>query len=336
MTVMEAGTTEATPQIILEMKTLPKLPAGERAAEFYERRGRTVFQGAGSWWASIDVGSRSYLNCSDHLILGAKPEEVSAALGRQGAIAAQYSSQDPGCPSGVYWLDDVDYDIDRAQKRMRNFIRRGTKAFEIRSVAKDELQDRGIAINIETMSRHETFREEFSNPVQWRRNVEAIYGMDGIVCTGAFEDGVLMGYLFGVVDDGVLYLMVQKTVDAALEKHANPALMFETCRAAFATGQVRAISLGTVPFLNSPNLHQFKTRMGFAVQPYNMRIQLHPALEHFAGPALAGLAARWGSKIPVLGGKIERQAKLLQLGKGYVVPEAEVKEVKEGTVDAGD
>lgn len=339
MTVMEAGTTETViPTVIptvLQMKRLPQLPAGERAAEFYERRGRTVFQGAGSWWASIDVGSRSYLNCCDHLVLGAKPEEVSAALGRQGAIAAQYASQDPGCASGVYWLDDVDYDMNRAQKRMRNFIRRGINAFEIRSVAKDELQDRGIAINIETMSRHETFREEFSNPAQWRRNVEAIYGMDGVVCTGAFEDGVLMGYLFGIVDDGVLFLMVQKTVDAALEKHANPALMFETCRAAFATGQVRAISLGTVPFLNSPNLHQFKTRMGFAVQPYNMRIQLHPALEVFAAPGLTGLAARWASKIPVLGGRIERQAKLLQLGKGYVVPEAVAREVKEESVDAG-
>ncbi len=316
MTTMEA---------VLPIGALRDLPAGERAAEFFERRGRTVFHGAGAWWASIDTGSRSYLSCAEYEVLSAKPGEVSAALGRRNGIAAQYASHDPGCPSGIFLLSDPSYDIDQAQKRMRNLIRRGLKHFEIRPVEKRELLERGIAINVETMTRHDLFRPEFSEPEQWRRNVEAIYGMDGTVCMGAFEDGVLMGYVFGVIDNGVLLLMVLKTVDSALEQHANPALMFETVRAAFATGQVRAVSLGTMPFLNSPRLHQFKERMGFVLQPYSMRIQLHPALELLAGRTLVGLAAR-------LGGRFERNARLLQLGKGYIAPEAESKEENE---DAG-
>ncbi len=316
MTTMEA---------VLPMAKLGHLAPGERAAEFFERRGRGVFEGAGAWWTSIDTGSRSFLSCAEYAVLDAKPGEVSAALGRRNGIAAQYASKDPGCPSGVFMLDDPAYNIEHAQKRMRNFIRRGLKQFEIRAVEKHELLERGILINVETMARHDTFRSEFSEPAQWRLNVEAIYGMDGTVCMGAYENGLLQGYVFGVIDNGVLLLMVMKTVDSALERHANPALIFETARAAFATGQVRAISLGTMPFLNSPRLHQFKERMGFALQPYSMRIQLHPALELFAGKTLVGLAARFG-------GRFDRQAKLLQLGKGYVAPAVESKEEND---DAG-
>ena len=329
MTTMERENEIGPLQPIGALRTQP---AGERAAEFFERRGRSVFAGAGAWWASVDSGSRSYLSCSEHLVLSATPAEVSAALGRHGAIAAQYATAEAGCPSGVFLITDREYGIEQVQKRMRNMVRKGLKHFEIRPVEKHEMLERGIAINLETMTRHELFRPEFSEPALWRRNVDAIYGMNGPVCMGAFEAGVLMSYVFGVIDDGVLFLMVQKTVDRALELHANPALTFETCRAAFGSGQVRAVSVGTMPFLNSPNLHQFKTRMGFELHPYNMRIELHPALEKLAGPGMVGFAARFGAKVPIVGARIERQAKLLQLGKGYVTPETSVKEEAE---DAG-
>ncbi|WP_031500580.1 hypothetical protein [Bryobacter aggregatus] len=308
MTSMEAS---------LPIPTLASRPRGERTAEFLERRGRTVFADSGYWWASIDAGSRSFLSCSEHLVLPLQPEEVSSILRRHNGVAAQYANQDSGADSGVYLQPDRTYNFEHVQKRMRNFIRKGLQHFTIRPVEKADLSLRGIEINTDTMSRHQVFRDEFSDPELWNRNVEAIYGMEGTVCMGAYQDGLLVGYVYGVIDDGILFLMVQKSTNTALELHANPALLFETCRAAFASGQVRAISLGTVPFLNSPNLHHFKTRMGFELHPYKMRIQLHPVLEPFAHPGLLSFLANHASKLPKIGARLEYHAKLLKLGRGY-------------------
>jgi hypothetical protein len=289
---------------------------GEAVAEFYERRGRRVFQGAGSYWASIDIGSRSFLNCSEHLVLPARPGDVSAALARHNGVAAQFGTSLPGAPSGVFLIDDPNYNFDHVQKRTRGLVRNGLKTFRVEPVQRRHLIEFGLGINLETMERHETFREEFSDPKMWRRNIDAIYDMPQGWCYGAFSDRGLEAYSFGVVDGGTLFVMVQKSRNAAREAHANHALVFESIRAAFATGKVNAISYGTQPFLNSPHLQTFKIRMGFTLRPYNLRIALHPALELASPKPLVQYLAHRQQWLP----RAHRAARLLSLGRGYEQP----------------
>jgi hypothetical protein len=289
---------------------------GQAVAEFYERRGRRVFEGAGSYWASIDVGSRSYLNCTEHLTLDVHPAEVSAALARHNGVAAQFASNHPGAPSGVFLVDDPNYDFEHVQKRTRGLVRSGLKRFRVEPVQRRHLIEYGLDINRETMERHDTFRDEFADPKLWRRNIDAIYAMPQGWCYGAFSDQGLEAYSFGVVDDGVLFVMVQKSRNEARDLHANHALVYASIQAAFRTGKVRAISYGTQPFLNSPHLHNFKLRMGFTLRPYNLRIALHSALEFATPKPLVQYLAHRQDWLP----RAHRPARLLSLGRGYEQP----------------
>lgn len=294
---------------------------GVRLAEFMERRGRHVFEAAGCFWASIDLGSRYYTSLPDTHVLESGFGEIRSALWRHKGLAAQFATHGPGSPNGVFLLEDPTYSMDHVQKRMRNNIRKGLKSYEIRPVSKADLLEQAIPINLATMARHHTFRDEFSNSVLWGRNVEAIQSMPDTWCMGAYQGTTLCAYLFGIVDSGILYLMVQKCTDEALELQASPALLYETTLAAFASGNIRGISLGHLPFANSPHLHQFKLRMGYPLVSYNMRIKLNPLLQPLESKWALDLAQSFGPRIPNYGERIAHHARVLAMGRGIAVAE---------------
>jgi hypothetical protein len=252
---------------------------GSVLAEFYRMRGRRLRQIDGVWWSQVDANSRYWTTLPDQLIPEAQPEAMAQLLRDERALLLRYPRRQGVLESGVYVMRDAAYDLPMAQKRMRNFIRRGLDTFTIRPVEQAQLLNEGWELNQETMGRHGRMTPDFGDRRQWARVVESIYRLPEARCYGAFEDNRLACYVFGVVENGWLHLLTKMSRVADLERFANQALDFQVTADALRSGDAHTVCLGPVALQASPGLHDYKLRMGFAVEPYSVGIQFHPLLQ---------------------------------------------------------
>jgi hypothetical protein len=176
-------------------------------------------------------------------------------------------------------------------RNFRQKVRRGLERCEVRRVEHDELVGQGMALNLETMGRQGRFDPEFGERKQWERLVDAIDAVPAMAAVGAFIDGRLAAYVVTCREDGWLHLVHKMSRVADLENCPNHVLDYSITLEAVADPAINAITMGWQSMLPMDGLHDYKTRLGYELEPHNCVIQLHPALSRVLGSSLATRAA---------------------------------------------
>jgi len=266
----------------------PRRAVGENLAVFLRLRGRKVIPAAGVFWTDFEPNSRFLMSFPDQAI-PAGSSEISALLRSERALAARYPSvEGDGITSGLYLYRRRAYSLSDVHRQLRNGVRRGLEHCEIRPVTPDELRREGLALNRDTLARQKRESTEFGGKPGWRRFVDAVEACRPFVeATGAFVDGKLAAYIIGCKDNGWMHLLYQYSRASLMPMHPNHALAYSVIARALEDPAIKMICNGPKVLLQEDGLHQFKTRLGYEVEPQQVAIQVHP----WASPLLVNRAA---------------------------------------------
>lgn len=252
---------------------------GSQLAELYRRWGRCVFTAHGVYFTNVDPGSRMFAPVVDHGNFDFTREQCAQILGEGRGLVLRYpSSAQAGLAGGAYVCTDPAYDYPNLSKRMRNYVRRGQDACEIRPLSRGELMAAGLRLNQETDGRHGRRRAEFCDAERWPATAAAALESPGAFVLGALVEGQLAAYQIGVLDGDWAYALIQMSRSDLLQHHPNHALDFAFNRWVFAQPGIRGVCIGPVPLRQNEGLHNYKIRMGFEARAKNTAIRLHPAL----------------------------------------------------------
>jgi hypothetical protein len=208
------------------------------------------------------------------------PDQLHRLLRREGMFALRYPSTDQaGLPAGLYICRDKNYSLPNVARGFRSAVKTGLSRCQIRRVGPEELLTQGLLCNRDTLLRQGRRNSEFSDPKRWRRFVESAWKVSAIEVTGAFVDGQLAAYQVGCLDDGCWNIAYAFSRSALLEHRPNHALMYSTLEQILRRPEVDSVCAGPKTVLIEDGLHDFKTRMGFNLEPHQVVIRFHPALE---------------------------------------------------------
>ncbi|MCX6624146.1 MAG: GNAT family N-acetyltransferase [Acidobacteria bacterium] len=286
--------------------------AGENLAAFLRLRGRKVIPAAGVYWTDFEAKSRYLMSFPDHAI-PTRTSEIPSLLRNEGALAARYPSpHGQGIPSGLYLYRRRSYSLSDVHRQTRNGVRRGLDNCVIRPVTPDELRTQGLDLNRDTLSRQNRTSAEFGEKPGWYRLVDAVEACRPFVsATGAFVEGRLAAYIIGCKDGGWMHLLYQYSRASLLPLHPNHALAYSVIAQALEDPTIEMISNGPKVLFQEDGLHQFKTRLGYEVEPMEVAIQFHP----WASPMLVNrtavnVAAKLGQQWPAHAG-VAKSAQIL-------------------------
>ena len=156
----------------------------------------------------------------------------------------------------------------------------------------EELLHQGLRCNLDTQARQGRFNPEFGTPRLWERLVRTAFDSPGVSVTGAFIEGQLASYVLQCFDDGWVHKLYQNSRTDLLKHSPNHVLQFRTITAALADPRANAVCSGPKTLLYEDGLHDFKTRMGYQIEPVRVAVQLHPAIARVAASAPVVLALR--------------------------------------------
>jgi hypothetical protein len=265
----------------------------------------------------------------DYAMPAPQPGELASLLRKTRRLALRYpSTHEGGIPSGLYVCRDKSYSIENLSTRFRSSVRKGLDRCEIRPVERAELLTEGLQCNRDTMQRQGRFTAEFGEPRKWGRFVDAAYQMPAIEVTGAFVDGRLGAYVVGCLDDGCYNLLYSYSLTHLRQYYLNHALYFRVMEFNLHRPSVHAVWCGPKTLLSENGLHDFKTRMGFNLEPHNVVVRLHPAIEPLAvQPAVGGmlrlLHKRWPENLRVA--RIEACLRSAREARRFTVPRGTVR-----------
>lgn len=262
--------------------------AGEHFAQFMQRRGRRVVEGAGTRWYSNSLGI--YMSIPYHEPCHQPEEQIARLIRKTRMLGVRFPSPHlPGLISGVY-VRRGPYDLSAVQARLRSKVRKGLSYCEIRQVEPSELLRDGLQCNLDTMQRQNRADAEFGEPKRWQHLVQAVTDSPGIDAVGAFVDGKLAAYIIGCREDGWFHLLHQMSRLDSLDFAPNHTLTFEVIKRALEDPGIDAACFGLVGLISGHGLNDYKLRLGCEVQPMNSVFMLHPA----AGKLLSNSAALQG------------------------------------------
>ncbi len=266
-----------------------------------------MVQSGGYWWANVDIDSRYFVSLPDQICVDIQREDVDSLLRRASGLLARYPSQQPaGLPCGAYVVQDRAYKLQKLQKRIRNFVRRGLESCQIRQLERSELLTQGLELNLDTMARHGRSRPEFGDPRTWARTVEAVYETKGSECWGAFVGDQLASYVMSCRDANWEHLLIQMSRAELLKSYPNHAIDYFLIERAMANPEIQGVCLGSLPLRYGEGLHNYKVRMGYEVMPQSAILAVHPLLSPLATSRMVGPLVRQAGRWNRLAGLSER------------------------------
>ncbi|MDP8980795.1 MAG: hypothetical protein M3O35_09415 [Acidobacteriota bacterium] len=263
---------------------------GRLYAEFMERRGRRIFEGAGCYW--YDVSGGMLMGIPYHEPIDPSAEEMKDLLSRAKRIGARYlSGEGNGLRGGLYLRRKSPYDITSVHRKSRNRLRHAIEKCVVRPVERSEFREQGMQLNLDTMARQGRFDAEFGEPRQWERLVQAAYSSPGVAVMGAFAEGALAAYSVTLKEEGWFHILHQFSGNAWLSDwFPNEAVTFGLTKAAMDDPEMDAVSYGVAGLVKGAGLHEYKLRHGYEFAPYGYAFALHPA----ASWLLSNPASAWG------------------------------------------
>jgi hypothetical protein len=264
---------------------------GQLYAEFYERRGRRIFEAAGHYW--YEAPCRMLMSIPYHEQMNPPPEAIHELLGRTKHAGARYL-----CPAGIglsgglYLRRSRPFDIMSVQNHKRTRMRKALSRCVVREVEKAELEAQGLAMNLETMERQGRFDPEFGWKRPWRRLLDACYGGKGVKVMGSFVKDELAAYAVTLEEDGGLHILHQFSANRFLnECYPNDALTFTITKSGMDNGDIEFVSYGVAGLTNGDTLHNYKLRNGYEFIPYGYAFVLHDSIDWLLANSLSVAAA---------------------------------------------
>lgn len=259
---------------------------GANLVRFYKLRGWQVVAAGAVSWVPCGTGARWLMSVPEYALPAADAGELSRLLRETGMLALRYPARrQSGIPAGLYVVRDKRYSLDNVRPSFRQAVRRGLRSCQIRPVEPAELLTQGLECNRDTMRRQGRKNPEFDDPARWERFVDAAWRVPGIEVTGAFVDGELSAYQIGCLDDGWWTMLYAFSRTHLRHHRPSHALMFKELERSIRRPGVSAVCSGPKTLLVDDGLHVYKTRFGFELEPHEVVIRLHPALEPFlTGP----------------------------------------------------
>ena len=255
----------------------PKLP-GTGLANFLALRGRQIIEACGILWYSVP--HRFLMSLPYQQLVEPTPEAIQALLRSSGAVGVRFQSQQwRGITGGVYVYCGRDYSLKSVHIKHRPRVRGGLQTFEIRPVEEDDLLNRGLQLNRETMARQGRYDSEFGEAGQWARLVTAMRNCPEIGAIGAFDGKRLCAYMITCREDGWLNILHQMSSHDDLKSFPNHVLTFSVTKAAAEDPSLEGVCYGLVPLISIEGLHEYKLRFGYQVRACNSVFALHPRLD---------------------------------------------------------
>lgn len=215
-----------------------------------------------------------------------KPGEA-AKLFLRGAAALRYTChEDEGAPSFEYVCTDKNFGLASLAPDARRRVRRGLEACEIRPVDCELLRREGRAINCNVFARQGRVERSFLTvETMWDRYMRVCATLPNLEAYGAFVDGRLIGFSFGVFVDDYCYLFHTHAYSDYLKHSPINALTFTVMKSALGREGVNCVSQGLESFRMLPDVERFKFSMGYYKRSLGRRIVLNPlARPFFSGP----------------------------------------------------
>ncbi len=170
------------------------------------------------------------------------------------------------------------------KSQSRNGVKSGLSHFKVEQISFEQLATEGWALQQDTLSRQDRLRSMTQQ--QWERLCRAGLGLPGFEAWAATSNGELAGAVIVCRIGDVVQVPYAMSHSKFLSDHVNNAVFFAVSREMLGRSGVRGMFF-TVQSLDAPaNVDEFKFRMGLKPAPVCQRVEFHPLLRPFVGPAL--------------------------------------------------
>jgi hypothetical protein len=261
----------------------------ESFATWLRRQGRHVYRTVSSYW--FDAGPHVLQAFPYHWLITPTRRELDALMWKHGAIALRYSaplSRRKGKAS-YHVILRKPYELDMLKSQARNGVKNGLAHFNVEQISFERLATEGWALQQDTLARQDRVRS--MSQAEWERLCRAAIDVPGFEAWAAISEGDLAGALIICRIDDVFNVPYAMSHSKFLANHVNNALFYAVSRELLNRPDVRGVFF-TVQSLDAPpNVDEFKFRMGLKPAPVCQRVEFHPLLRPFVGPALQAFVA---------------------------------------------
>lgn len=236
---------------------------------------RVITTESGSWYNAAPGIFQAF---PYHPVISPSDEEIRLVL-RQGRAAGLRYSTAVQSPFGKISYHAVYakpvYGLEQVSRQTRQNIRKGLEYATYEPVSFNRLADEGWLLRAETIARQG--RPKAETQAWWRKLCLSAEGLPGFEAWGAFRGGQLVAALVAYLARDCFQLLYQQSRTEHLKFGVNNTLGFVATQQMVARG-VPEIFYGLESLDASPNVDEFKFRMGYEAVPVRQRVVFHPAL----------------------------------------------------------
>jgi hypothetical protein len=245
-------------------------------AKFYIAIGNKVLETPHGVW----IGPRHgfYIRLPFYETTPPQAQELEFLFKQHRILGMNYAAE-PGCKgktSHNYFVRDHSYSMKNLNLNCRRNVQKGLNSCQVRPMSFDELQRRGMPLNLDTLSRQRRADPLISNEDQWKRLCRAGEELDQIEAWGAFVKDELGSYIITTRLGPVVSVLYSHSRTSLLTSHPSPALYFSMIQTLMQTPGVEAVYNGSEWLTTSKGLDRFKQGMGFIVEPVVFVTKLRP------------------------------------------------------------
>jgi hypothetical protein len=254
-------------------------------AEFWRRQGIRVLSSESCFW--YEAQPWSFLSLPYHRALTPTARELRKVLLLGPAAVVRFPAtpaEGKDANGALFVCRDRNYGIQSLQPRTRSMTRRGLEQCEIKRLGFQELERLGYPLNADTLTRQGRESGAMSER-RWSKYCRAAEQTPGMEGWCAYCDGEIASCVVLALVEDCLTILHQCSLSKHLERYPNNALMFTVTQQGLQRADVGYVSYGLRSLDDTPGLNRFKVHMGYTVEPFQERIEVHP---------VAALALRMG------------------------------------------
>lgn len=249
----------------------------ESYKSFLESMGHHVFNIDGYYWFNVAPGIYNnfpFHTSIDPLIIKQQnifKKELSCFVLRYGCPV------ESGKNSYRLIINDSAYNFNHLSSKARNQTRRALENCFCKQIDFSILNDKGIALNIDTMQRQgRKLPKNFYK--YWSTYYHNASKSEGAEAWGCFYQDDLAAYLISFKMENIAHILIVRSNSCYLKFYPNNALLFTYIQECFKKN-IKEISIGYEPLqANLSSLDHFKIGMGFKMEPVGQRIEISPIL----------------------------------------------------------
>lgn len=256
---------------------------------FFRGLGHQVVSRHGVLW--IDVGRFTLITVPSSQRLSVSREEIQQLLSDTGRLVAVFAcTGGVGVPCTDFWVRDTNYSLHSLQDKFRANVIRNEHRFDVRRLPWDELRQRGLSINRQTMERRGVSVHPSLTASGWSEICAQGERTAGLEATGCFLGDELTGFLISWISEGVCYVFLWHSERRFSAWKASNVLLYRFTAQMLSRPDVQSISMGRGFLPPHESLDRFKRHAGYVDETLELAVILHRRFEGI-------LSAPWTRRI---------------------------------------